>query len=190
MFRSGQPNAYDDLVVKATDETQTSENWGVLIEICDHVVSDKSASGPRDCIASLQKRLQHRSANVQLYCMTLAEALVKNCGEKVHKEVASRSFMNALAAIVQGRNTHDKVKKRVLQCLKSWREDFKGNANLGLVEETEQDLASKGELFTPARRTSPYVAGSQAIGTKRSPNPRLIRCVPPAAILQRNVADS
>lgn len=149
MFRGGAVNPYDDLVVKATDETQTSENWGLLIELCDKVVSDKSPTGPRDCVGAVQKRLQHRSANVQLYCMTLSEALVKNCGEKLQREIASRSFMNALVAIVTGRLAHDKVKKRVLQCLHSWAEEFKGNANLGLVEETEDDLKSKGQAHRP-----------------------------------------
>jgi signal transducing adaptor molecule len=58
MFRGGQVNPYDDIVgecgaraescgvsnesyaysvVKATDENQTSENWEILLNLCDKV---------------------------------------------------------------------------------------------------------------------------------------------------------
>ncbi|KAH9821608.1 hypothetical protein DFH28DRAFT_950030 [Melampsora americana] len=144
MFRGAPVNPYDEVVIKATDEAQTSENWSVFIEVCDKVMSDKTSNGPRDCIASVQKRLQHRNANVQLFCLTLTEALVKNTNENLHKEVSSRAFMKVLSGLVQDRYTHEKVKKRILQCLKSWSDDFHGKVNLGLVEETVEELKSKG----------------------------------------------
>ncbi|KAG0145776.1 hypothetical protein CROQUDRAFT_133564 [Cronartium quercuum f. sp. fusiforme G11] len=144
MFRGTPANPYDEIVIKATDEAQTSENWSVLIEVCDKVISDKTPTGPRDCIASVQKRLQHRNANVQLFCLTLTEALVKNTNENLHKEVSSRAFMKVLSGLVQDRYTHEKVKKRILQCLKSWSDDFHGRVNLGLVEETVEELRAKG----------------------------------------------
>lgn len=144
MFRGAPANPYDEVVTKATDEAQTSENWSVLIEVCDKVMSDKTPNGPRDCIASIQKRLQHRNANVQLFCLTLTEALVKNTNENLHKEVSSRAFMKVLSGLVQDRYTHDKVKNRILQCLKSWSDDFHGKVNLGLVEETVEELKLKG----------------------------------------------
>lgn len=147
MFRGAPVNPYDEVVIKATDEAQTSENWSVFIEVCDKVMSDKTPNGPRDCIASVQKRLQHRNANVQLFCLTLTEALVKNTNENLHKEVSSRAFMKVLSGLVQDRYTHEKVKKRILQCLKSWSDDFHGKVNLGLVEETVEELKSKGYQY-------------------------------------------
>ncbi|MBW0511895.1 hypothetical protein O181_051610 [Austropuccinia psidii MF-1] len=153
MFRGTPPNPYDDIILKATDEAQTSENWSLFIEICDKVMTDTTPTGPRDCIAAIQKRLQHRNANVQLFCLTLSECLVKNTNENLHKEVSSRSFMKVLSSLVIDRYTHEKVKKRILQCLKSWSDDFHGNANLGLVEETVEDLKAKGHQYE--EETSP-----------------------------------
>ncbi|KAA1082446.1 ESCRT-0 subunit protein hse1 [Puccinia graminis f. sp. tritici] len=147
MFRGTPPNPYDEVVLKATDEAQTSENWSLFIQVCDKVLTDTSPTGPRDCIASIQKRLQHRNANVQLFCLTLTESLVKNTNENLHKEVSSRAFMKVLSGLVLDRYTHEKVQKRILQCLKSWVDDFHGKPHLGLVEETVEELKEKGHQY-------------------------------------------
>jgi hypothetical protein len=49
------------------------------------------------------KRLAHRNANVQLYTLELANALSQNCGNKMHKELASRSFTDALLRLTADR---------------------------------------------------------------------------------------
>ena len=49
------------------------------------------------------KRLAHRNANVQLYTLELANALSQNCGIKMHKELASRSFTDALLRLAADR---------------------------------------------------------------------------------------
>ena len=57
----------------------------------------------RSVIAAVIKRLQHRNPNVQLYSLALVEALSKNCGLEVHREIASRSFTQALERLVTDR---------------------------------------------------------------------------------------
>ncbi|KAI7935298.1 hypothetical protein MJO28_016825, partial [Puccinia striiformis f. sp. tritici] len=154
MFRGSPANPYDEVVLKATDEAQTSENWSLFIQVCDKVLTDTTPNGARDCIGAIQKRLQHRNANVQLFCLTLTESLVKNTNENLHKEVSSRAFMKVLSNLVTDRYTHEKVKKRILQCLKSWAEDFNGKPQLGLVEETVDELKEKGHQYQEEEETS------------------------------------
>jgi len=74
----------------------------------------------RDATAAMIKRLAHRNANVQLYTLEvggqiildcsglltmrqLANALSQNCGMKIHKELASRSFTDALLRLTADR---------------------------------------------------------------------------------------
>lgn len=57
----------------------------------------------RNVIAAVLKRLAHRNANVQLYSLAVAEALSKNCGTEVHREIASRAFTQGLERIVTDR---------------------------------------------------------------------------------------
>jgi signal transducing adaptor molecule len=52
---------------------------------------------------AILKRLNYRNSNVQLYALALAEALTKNCGVELHREIASRSFTQGLEKIVMDR---------------------------------------------------------------------------------------
>ncbi|KDN43231.1 hypothetical protein RSAG8_06198, partial [Rhizoctonia solani AG-8 WAC10335] len=123
MFRAGQVNPYDEIVAKATDENQTSENWEILLNLCDKV-SEEGEQGARNVIAALLKRLTHRNANVQLYSLSVAEALSKNCDLTVHREIASKAFTQGLEKLATDRNGHEKVKKRVLLLVKMWAGEF------------------------------------------------------------------
>ncbi|QRW02791.1 vacuolar protein-sorting machinery protein HSE1, Class E [Ceratobasidium sp. AG-Ba] len=146
MFRGGQVNPYDDIVVKATDENQTSENWEILINLCDKV-SDDGEQGARNVIAALLKRLTHRNANVQLYALSVAEALSKNCDITVHREMASKAFTQGLEKLATDRNGHEKVKKRTLALIKLWAGEFAYDPQLGLMEECYSSLKAKGMRF-------------------------------------------
>lgn len=104
--------------MKATDETLTSENWELILNLCDKVqdegeqgyvfcLSDlhiiKSLASARNVIAAILKRLAHRNPNVQLYSLVLAESLSKNCGKELHREIASRAFTQALERLITDR---------------------------------------------------------------------------------------
>lgn len=60
-------------IAKATDENMTSENWGLILEVCDKVTGEDN--GSKDVCASMIKRLSHRNANVQLYTLEVCLVL-------------------------------------------------------------------------------------------------------------------
>lgn len=147
MFSSAA-NPYDEIVGKATDENLASEDWGLNIEVCDKVGSD-GASGARNVVAALQKRLVHRNPNVQLYALELANTLAQNCGKTVHGELASRSWTASLDRLVNDRSTNPAVKKKALGYIKDWAKQFEesGDANLGLMGELYDQLRAKNMSF-------------------------------------------
>ncbi|TKY88943.1 hypothetical protein EX895_002184 [Sporisorium graminicola] len=134
-------NPFEDIVLKATSDELTSENWELNLEVCDKV-SSGGESAARNCISAIQKRLVHRNANVQLYALTLADAVAKNCGLTAHQEIASRSFTQTLARICLDRNTHSTVKKRCSALVKEWAGEF-DDESLGLMKETYESLKSQ-----------------------------------------------
>lgn len=134
-------NPFEDIVLKATSDELTSENWELNLEVCDKV-SSGGESAARNCIGAIQKRLVHRNANVQLYALTLADAVAKNCGLTAHQEIASRSFTQTLARICLDRNTHATVKKRCSALVKEWAGEF-DDESLGLMKETYESLKSQ-----------------------------------------------
>ncbi|KAA6413585.1 MAG: SH3 domain [Lasallia pustulata] len=146
MFRA-QQNAFDDAVAKATDENLTSENWELILDVCDRVTAEDT--GPKDAVASMIKRLAHRNANVQLYTLELANALSQNCGTKMHTELASRSFTDALLRLANDRNTHQQVKAKILERMAEWAVMFSKEPNLGTMEQAYMKLKSQNPNLHP-----------------------------------------
>ncbi|KAI1132875.1 hypothetical protein F5Y10DRAFT_230357 [Nemania abortiva] len=131
MFRGAASSPYDEGIAKATDENLTSEDWGAIIDLCDKVSSDPN--GPNQAVQGLIKRLAHRNANVQLYTLELANALSQNCGKAMHRELASRSFTDALIKLTGDRNTHQQVKSKILERMKGWSDTYSSDADLGIM---------------------------------------------------------
>lgn len=151
MFRA-QQNAFDDAVAKATDENLTAENWEFILDVCDKVNNEES--GAKDAVAALIKRLAHRNANVQLYTLELGNALAQNCGPKIHRELASRSFTEALLRLANDRNTHQQVKAKILERMEEWTEMFSSNPDFGIMEQAYMKLkTSNPNLQPPSKPT-------------------------------------
>ncbi|OWO98250.1 hypothetical protein B2J93_8170 [Marssonina coronariae] len=145
MFRA-QQNAFDDAVAKATDENLTSENWEYIMDVCDKVTTEDT--GAKDAVAAMIKRLAHRNANVQLYTLELANALSQNCGPKIHRELASRAFTDALLRLANDRNTHQQVKAKILERMQEWADMFK-DPDLGIMKDQYHKLKSQNPNLHP-----------------------------------------
>lgn len=89
------------------------------------------------------KRLAHRNANVQLYTLELANALSQNCGISMHKELASRSFTDALLRLAADRNTHQQVKAKILERMAEWSQMFSSDPDLGIMQGAFERLKSQ-----------------------------------------------
>jgi signal transducing adaptor molecule len=110
---------YDEFVEKVTAETLTSENWELMMwvllsiynslfinqihllllflhssDICDKTNADPK--GPKLCLLSVKKRLNHRDPHVVLLALSLLDCLWSNCGQKFRREVSSKEFINEL----------------------------------------------------------------------------------------------
>ncbi|KAL4262752.1 Class E vacuolar protein-sorting machinery protein HSE1 [Pleurotus pulmonarius] len=154
MFGGGGNNPYDDIVVKTTDENLTSENWELILNLCDKV-NDEGQEGAHNVIAAILKRLAHRNPNVQLYALTLAEALSKNCGVELHREIASRAFTQGLEKLIADRTTHEKVKRRTLALIAQWTSEFESNPDLGVMEDCYKNLKAKNHKFEAPQEPPP-----------------------------------
>lgn len=144
---------------KATDENLTSENWEYILDVCDKVSG--SDAGPKEAVAAMIKRLAHRNANVQLYTLELANALSQNCGVAMHRELASRSFTDAMLRLANDRvsavtdvswtstngvqTTHQQVKSKILERMDEWTKMFSSNTELGIMEQAYMRLKSTSE---------------------------------------------
>ncbi|KAF4985166.1 hypothetical protein FDECE_16764 [Fusarium decemcellulare] len=147
MFRASAAGPFDDVVIKATDETLTSEDWGAIIEVCDKVSGDQN--GPKEAVQSIIRRLAHRNANVQLYTLELAHALAQNCGKNMHRELSSRAFTDALLRLANDRNTHTQVKTKIIEHMKSWSDMFSSDSELGIMSDAYHRVTRSNPNLQP-----------------------------------------
>lgn len=65
LFGSSSP--FDPLLDKATNEQATSEDWSLILSICDKARA--SSKNGKDCLSAITKKLGHRVPRVALQGM-------------------------------------------------------------------------------------------------------------------------
>uniref|UniRef100_F1KUL6 Signal transducing adapter molecule 1 n=1 Tax=Ascaris suum TaxID=6253 RepID=F1KUL6_ASCSU len=171
MFTGGMPlfgeavSPYDEVIEKVTAETCTSENWTLILDICDKVVAEQS-KGAKMCLLSLKKRLNHRDPHVVLLALSVLDSLWCNCGVHFRREVSSREFSQELG--YKATHSNRSVGEKTRSMLKKWAEnECKKDPSLGLIETLYKNLLSEGHSFdtdpptkTAALSTDPNVVQS------------------------------
>eukprot|EP00041_Stephanoeca_diplocostata_P011337 m.186884 g.186884 ORF g.186884 m.186884 type:complete len:673 (+) comp18494_c0_seq1:130-2148(+) len=135
---------YEDHVVSATSEANTTENWAKIMDICDMINQKGNAEG---AVRDMTKRLIHKNPNVQLQAVKLLSACVNNCGRSVHVAVCSHAFMKEIKFLLdpsRGNPTHPTVQKDIKGMMVEWEKTFAGDSQLVIVRNTLQELKRKG----------------------------------------------
>uniref|UniRef100_A0A0C9RI11 STAM protein n=1 Tax=Fopius arisanus TaxID=64838 RepID=A0A0C9RI11_9HYME len=145
MFRFGSSSPFDAEVDKATNHTNTTEDWASIMDVCDTVGS--SSAKAKDCLRSIVKRLNHEDPHVVLQAIALLDACSSNCGKNFHLEIASRDFEGELKKLL-GR-TQPQLVERTKGLIKKWSEgDFKSDPQLNLIPSLYTKLKQDGMDFS------------------------------------------
>ncbi|CAG8931124.1 unnamed protein product [Penicillium salamii] len=154
MFRA-QQNAFDDAVGTMFVTRLGQKNQGRRNNSNDSSTEGTPADydtprySAKEAVAAMIKRLAHRNANVQLYTLELGNSLAQNCGLKIHRELASRSFTDALLRLAADRNTHQQVKSKILERMEEWTEMFASNPDFGIMEQAYMKLKTTNPNLQP-----------------------------------------
>ncbi|XP_054157958.1 signal transducing adapter molecule 1-like [Oppia nitens] len=150
----GSATIFDPLVERVTSETNTSDDWALIMEICDRIGTDPN--GPKDCMRAIVRRLNHSLPSVVMQSLTLLDACVSNCGKIFHLEVCSRDFESEIRKLLQ--KSHPKVCEKLRLLIKKWAQtEFKNDPQLSLIPALYHKLKSEGMDFTssePIKRSS------------------------------------
>ncbi|XP_029658023.1 target of Myb protein 1 isoform X2 [Octopus sinensis] len=191
LFGHGNPlsTPVGQLIEKASDGSQASENWTLFLDACD--IINETDEGPKDAIRAIKKKLQQNAGKnyaAVMYTLILLETCVKNCGKRFHLQVANKEFLHELIKIIGPKNDPPPVvQEKVLSLIQTWADAFHGSAELKEVEKVYQDLKGKGIEFpmtdldklapihTPARTTpvseqAPTLSRSRGMSTEAPTN--------------------
>ncbi|XP_075992829.1 signal transducing adaptor molecule [Anticarsia gemmatalis] len=142
----GNSSPFDQDVERATSENNTSEEWGLIMEICDR--AGASTQSAKECLRAVMRRLAHPDPHVQVHAATLLDACVANCGRAFHLEVASRDFETEYRRLLA--RAQPAVAARLRALLRKWAEgEFRDDPQLDLIPSLHAKLRAEGGEAAP-----------------------------------------
>ncbi|KAF8816712.1 ubiquitin binding protein [Phlegmacium glaucopus] len=157
----------DDAVDKATSELLPAggEDIALNLEICDQI---RSKSVPaKDAMRALKRRLNHKNPNVQLLALGLTDICIKNGGDPLLAEIASREFIDNLVSILKVPALNHDVKTNILRLIQNWSIAFEGKPALNYVGQVYKTLTTEGYKFPPK---DPAVTSAAMVDTQTAPD--------------------
>lgn len=125
---------------RATSENNTTEEWGLIMEICDRAGASPAAA--KECLRATLRRLAHADPHVQCHAATLLDACVNNCGRAFRLEVASRDFEQEFRRVFA--RAQPPVQKRLRALLRKWAEgEFREDPALDLIPSLHAKLRAE-----------------------------------------------
>ncbi|XP_008414324.1 hepatocyte growth factor-regulated tyrosine kinase substrate isoform X2 [Poecilia reticulata] len=148
---------FERLLDKATSQLLLETDWESILQICDLIRQGDTQA--KYAIAAIKKKLNDKNPHVALYALEVLESVVKNCGQTVHDEVASKQTMEELKDLFK---TEPNVRNKILYLIQAWAHAFRNEPKYKVVQDTYQILKVEGHVFPEFKESDAMFAAERA----------------------------
>lgn len=154
LLPSGDPLSTDIgcLVDKATHNTQTTEDWGLILEICDMV--NETVYGPGDTVKAIKYKLKntHNQKEIQ-YTISVLDSCLKNCSKSFHSLVMTSGVLVDIGDTLKNLIPDMAIMEVLNTLITTLKETFKGTS-----EEQEMNRVIQRFRNIASHTVNPYLS--------------------------------
>ncbi|XP_028454823.1 hepatocyte growth factor-regulated tyrosine kinase substrate isoform X3 [Perca flavescens] len=148
---------FERLLDKATSQLLLETDWESILQICDLIRQGDAQA--KYAIGAIKKKLNDKNPHVALYALEVLESVVKNCGQTVHDEVASKQTMEELKDLLK---TEPNVRNKILYLIQAWAHAFRNEPKYKVVQDTYQIMKVEGHVFPEFKESDAMFAAERA----------------------------
>uniref|UniRef100_A0A672LLR0 Hepatocyte growth factor-regulated tyrosine kinase substrate n=1 Tax=Sinocyclocheilus grahami TaxID=75366 RepID=A0A672LLR0_SINGR len=137
---------FERLLDKATSQLLLETDWESILQICDLIRQGDTQA--KYAIGAIKKKLNDKNPHVALYGLEVLESVVKNCGQTIHDEVASKQTMEELKELFK-KQPEPNVKNKILYLIQAWSHAFRNEPKYKVIQDTYQILKVEGKIYAP-----------------------------------------
>ncbi|XP_053707344.1 hepatocyte growth factor-regulated tyrosine kinase substrate isoform X4 [Synchiropus splendidus] len=149
---------FERLLEKATSQLLLETDWESILQICDLIRQGDTQA--KYAIGAIKKKLNDKNPHVALYAFEVLESVVKNCGQTVHDEVASKQTMEELKELIK--QTEPNVRNKILYLIQAWAHAFRNEPKYKVVQDTYQIMKVEGHVFPEFKESDAMFAAERA----------------------------
>ncbi|XP_061556871.1 hepatocyte growth factor-regulated tyrosine kinase substrate isoform X1 [Phycodurus eques] len=150
---------FERLLDKATSQLLLETDWESILQICDLIRQGDTQA--KYAIGAIKKKLNDKNPHVALYALEVLESVVKNCGQTVHDEVASKQTMEELKDLIK-KQTEPNVRSKILYLIQAWAHAFRNEPKYKVVQDTYQIMKVEGHVFPEFKESDAMFAAERA----------------------------
>ncbi|KAL0993555.1 hypothetical protein UPYG_G00109660 [Umbra pygmaea] len=148
---------FERLLDKATSQLLLETDWESILQICDLIRQGDTQA--KYAVGAIKKKLMDKNPHVALYALEVLESVVKNCGQTVHDEVASKTTMEELKDLLK---TEPNVRNKILYLIQAWAHAFRNEPKYKVVQDTYQIMKVEGHMFPEFKESDAMFAAERA----------------------------
>nr|CAB3252711.1 hepatocyte growth factor-regulated tyrosine kinase substrate L homolog [Phallusia mammillata] len=146
MFRS--KSQFERVFEKATSNLLLEPDLDCNMQLCDMIRGGDTKA--REAAAIMKSRvLEEKNPHVLFFALDVLDITMKNCGEAMHTEVLTESFLEQIKELVKS-SSSENVKNKLLEMIQLWGLAFKDKSDFKVATNLYNIMKAEGYKFPSA----------------------------------------